>query len=355
MKQSKQRHIQQHPYAEQIVQILLLLFLIGELILFLTIFHQINGASKVINYAGIVRGCSQRVVKREMAGENSDDLIRYLDEILDGLENGGSQYHLIQLKDKDFQNKLQEQTVQWNDIKAEIETLRTTDTEEIRASLLQQSEDYYTLCDTSVTLAQNYSQSLVKTLNYHEIFIVMDLAILSIITLHRYWLAAMTSRRNSVMEKQMYDDSLTGAKNRKYYEARIKNSHVIHDSSIVYIDLDHLKYINDNFGHDAGDAYLKKAVNHLKNAFRTSDIIIRMGGDEFLVILLGCHEKAAEIIMDKALSSFRQTNDTKYPCSFSYGISYIGDGSTKTIAQAIAEADEKMYAYKKDHQIIRGE
>ena len=278
-----------------------------------------------------------------------------LDEILDGLENGGSQYHLTRLKSSDYQDKLQEQKALWADIKNQIISLREDRSEDNGAILLQESEDYYSLCDETVSLAQSYSQSLVRTLNFHEIFIVLDLAIMSVITLHRYWLAAMTFRRNSAMEKQMYDDPLTGIYNRKYYESRIKYSSGITDSSIVYIDLDHLKYINDNYGHNTGDEYLKKAVIHLKNSFRTSDLIIRMGGDEFLVILKGCRLKAAEIIMDKALSSFRQTNDTKYPCSFSYGISYISDDGTKTVPQAIAEADMKMYACKKDHQIIRGE
>ncbi|MDD6457303.1 GGDEF domain-containing protein [Stecheria sp. CLA-KB-P133] len=355
MNRTQAKSKKQHPYAEQITQIILLLFLIGELFLFLTIFHQINGTSKVINYAGIVRGCSQRVVKLEMADKDSDDLIRYLDEILDGLENGGSQYHLTRLKSSDYQDKLQEQKALWADIKNQIISLREDRSEDNGAILLQESEDYYSLCDETVSLAQSYSQSLVRTLNFHEIFIVLDLAIMSVITLHRYWLAAMTFRRNSAMEKQMYDDPLTGIYNRKYYESRIKYSSGITDSSIVYIDLDHLKYINDNYGHNTGDEYLKKAVIHLKNSFRTSDLIIRMGGDEFLVILKGCRLKAAEIIMDKALSSFRQTNDTKYPCSFSYGISYISDDGTKTVPQAIAEADMKMYACKKDHQIIRGE
>ena len=340
---------------DQIIQVILLLFLIGELFLFLFIFHQINGVSKVINYAGIVRGCSQRTVKLALANQDTDDLVPYLDEILDGLANGGSQYSLIKLPDKDYQAKLAQQTEHWEIIKEEISQLDHDDNSNTRSQLLQQSEEYYALCDSTVSLAQAYSQKLIRILNNHEIFIFLDLAILTMITLHRYWLAAMTFRRNSAMEKQMYDDPLTGIYNRKYYESRIKYSSDITDSSIVYIDLDHLKYINDNYGHDAGDEYLKKAVIHLKNSFRTSDLIIRMGGDEFLVILKGCRLKAAEMIMDKALSSFRQTNETKYPCSFRYGISYISDDGTKTVPQAIAEADMKMYTCKKDHQIIRGE
>lgn len=112
--------------------------------------------------------------------------------------------------------------------------------------------------------------------------------------------------------------------------------------------------INDTYGHGAGDEYLQKTVSHLRNSIRTSDLIIRMGGDEFLIILQGCREEIAQAIMDRALSSFCQTNDTKYPCSFSYGISYIGNEQTCTISDAIHEADQKMYAYKKGHQIIRG-
>lgn len=339
-------------YLEQVVQAFLLAILIGSLCIFLSLFHQFGSTSKVINYAGIVRGCSQRIIKLEMAEENADDLIQYVDDIMDGLEEGGSRFHLTRLKDQAYQDSLASQNSQWQDIKAQITLLRSQNDDESRTTLLDMSEDYYQLCDTTVGLAQDYSQQLVHTLNCFEIISFLALAGMVIITLHRYWLAARAMRRSSAMEIQLYHDSLTGIYSRKYYESILRTKEQLPDSSVIYIDLDHLKYINDTYGHNAGDAYLKKAVNHLKSSFRTSDLIIRMGGDEFVAILLGCREDIAARIMEKTLSGFRQTNDTPYPCSFSYGISTVD--KTRTLQDAIRQADEKMYAYKRDSRIIRG-
>ena len=123
-------------YLEQMVQAFLLAILIGSLCIFPSFFHQFGSTSKVINYAAIVRGCSQRIIKLEMAGENADDLIQYVDDTMDGLEEGGSRFHLTRLKHQAYQDSLASQNSQWQDIKARIPLLRSQNNDESRTTLV---------------------------------------------------------------------------------------------------------------------------------------------------------------------------------------------------------------------------
>ena len=83
--------------------------------------------------------------------------------------------------------------------------------------------------------------------------------------------------------RELYTDALTGIYNRRYYEERIKNSDMT--AGIAMIDLDDFKIYNDTFGHDAGDLALTTVVGIVKANVRRTDMLIRMGGDEFLLVM----------------------------------------------------------------------
>src|SRR5206468_523501 len=101
-------------------------------------------------------------------------------------------------------------------------------------------------------------------------------------------------RRNTDLRKQMshlaYHDPLTGLPNRLQLPARFK---VLVDRAaqtrgsfaVLGIDLDHFKQINDRWGHQAGDDFLRAVVARLNSALRSSDTLVRVGGDEFLCLL----------------------------------------------------------------------
>lgn len=82
---------------------------------------------------------------------------------------------------------------------------------------------------------------------------------------------------------KIYRDDLTGAFNRRYFNEQSLNMGV--NDAVAMIDLDHFKYLNDTFGHLAGDEALKKFSKFVLNSIRTSDRFIRLGGDEFVLIL----------------------------------------------------------------------
>lgn len=134
-------------------------------------------------------------------------------------------------------------------------------------------------------------------------------------------------------------DPLTNAFNR----SMLDNVNPIDNSLFVYLDIDHFKYVNDSFGHTAGDELLCKFVSIIKYCIRESDIVVRMGGDEFLLIIDDVNTNIALAIVDKIQHMVERDIKKHYPnISFSYGIgNYTG-----SIDETIREIDNNMYKNK---------
>ena len=123
--------------------------------------------------------------------------------------------------------------------------------------------------------------------------------------------------------------------------------------TIVFIDLDGLKSVNDNFGHAAGDSYLRDIVGLMKKHLRKSDSISRYGGDEFLVLLTECSEKEARDIFSRIEEDIRSTNEGErpFPLSFSYGMAETGPAQFDTYTELISMADSMMYLNKQTKKL----
>ena len=126
--------------------------------------------------------------------------------------------------------------------------------------------------------------------------------------------------------------------------------------SICFLDLDGLKKVNDEHGHQEGDKLLKKVALVIKNNIRESDIFCRMGGDEFLVIFPDSSEEAAEGIWQRILTDFQKMNRSqkcKYPMHVSHGIVEYHKGcfeEGKEIDELIELVDKRMYKEKQQHK-----
>lgn len=118
--------------------------------------------------------------------------------------------------------------------------------------------------------------------------------------------------------------------------------------TIVFLDVDKLKIVNDNFGHQSGDKYLKDIVTLLRKHLRKSDSVSRFGGDEFLIILSECRQEEAQAIFLRIEEDIKRMNQDgrMYPMSFSYGISQTSSSYEESLHQLIAMADERMYVNK---------
>lgn len=150
--------------------------------------------------------------------------------------------------------------------------------------------------------------------------------------------------------KQMsIHDALTGLYNRAYFEAEL--TRLEHGRrfpiSLLMADVDHLKTINDQQGHAAGDAVLKRAAQVFTAAFRAEDVITRIGGDEFMVILPNTTAEAAESALLRVQQVLREHNATQPgpPFSISFGLSTAE--TSMSLTDAFKQADGNMYRDKR--------
>lgn len=162
--------------------------------------------------------------------------------------------------------------------------------------------------------------------------------------------------RNTMLNRISMYDELTGVYNRRgFYESsnRILNApenegkHAV----IIFADLDNLKKINDNFGHDEGDYAITAGAGFLKSGLRNTDIVARIGGDEFVAFAI-CEDK--EIIKSiperiKNIAAVHNTNSTKkYNVTISVGLYELDCGSDVNIQLFMDKADAALYEDKKN-------
>jgi diguanylate cyclase (GGDEF)-like protein/PAS domain S-box-containing protein len=150
-------------------------------------------------------------------------------------------------------------------------------------------------------------------------------------------------------------DALTGLYNRRglfaLAEQQIKSVNRSKQwLSVLYADLDNLKEINDKFGHQEGDAALSRAADILRTTFRESDIIARIGGDEFVVILVSDEMRSSHFTFSRLqqnLDAYHAGAKAAYTLSLSTGIAMYDPQHPVTFEDLLREADEFMYLHKK--------
>lgn len=144
---------------KRMMTIFLLVALILSGLLSLYSMGNLQGNARVINYTGVVRGATQRLVKEELEGHRDDALISRLDGIIEELRTGKGENRLVRLKDSEYQEMMTSMQERWSDIKQEI--LKVRDGAD-SGRLYSLSEDFFWLADESVGVAEEYAERYVR-------------------------------------------------------------------------------------------------------------------------------------------------------------------------------------------------
>jgi len=151
-------------------------------------------------------------------------------------------------------------------------------------------------------------------------------------------------------------DPLTGLLNRRVMETVLNREfrrarRYRTPLSLAFIDLDDFKIVNDRYGHECGDSFLKYVAARLMEMTRDIDVVARYAGDEFVIILPGTPAEEAHKLLARLQRHFGQhpmcRRETAIPVSMSFGVASVADPGISTPESLLREADSKLYCHKK--------
>ena len=151
--------------------------------------------------------------------------------------------------------------------------------------------------------------------------------------------------RGSNFDRSAFVDSLTGAYSRQYFECFLAESKQV--EGVVMIDVDHFKEVNDRFGHLVGDKALQSVAQSILSNLRQTDVLVRYGGDEFL--LLVPHIRPGEHVIQRVREAATSARVEGYP-ELELSASVGGVCGVRPLTEAIRQADEKMYQNKAERK-----
>lgn len=158
----------------------------------------------------------------------------------------------------------------------------------------------------------------------------------------------------SQYNRQFYTDILTGCYSRRYYEEVVKHIDTI--DAIAMIDGDNFKHINDHYGHAVGDLALQHMASAIKSCIRDDDLLIRYGGDEFILVFQNMAQETFKERLNIILNTVKNETINEYP-DIHLSVTIGGVHGVHHVSDALKQADDLMYQGKDktNHVIIKNE
>ena len=325
----------------------LILVLVVLIVFMMVQINRLQGTARVINYAGLVRGATQREVKLEITGNQNEELVQYLDDILSGLKYQDGHYDLVKLHDKEYQDKLQVQSDYWEKLKVEIEAVRSRGYE--NTDIVNMSETYFKMADETVSAAENYSEKIARKIRTIEILSALDMLCLVILVIMQTLMAMKMAVQNKLLEQRAYTDSHTGLPNKSACEKILNNKEIIDEpTACIMFDLNNLKTVNDTMGHSSGDQLIMNFARLLRSVIPEEDFVGRYGGDEFMAVIYHTSKAEVEDILKYLRREKDRLNGNENPMSIDYacGWALSEDYKECTMQILLDKADSYMYDNK---------
>ena len=334
-----------------IIQSCLILLLIVLIIFIMVNISRLQGTARVINYAGLVRGATQREVKLEITGNPDDELIKYLDDILDDLKYKDGQYNLVNLRDNEYNDKLYILSDYWEELKKEIKAVREVGYQ--NTDIVNMSEIYFKMADETVSAAERYSERIAIKIRTIELLSVLDMLCLVILIIIQTLTAMKMAVLNKLLEQRAYTDAHTGLPNKDACEELLNNKEkVAEHTACLMFDLNNLKIINDTKGHSKGDQLIFNFAPLLRRVIPQEAFVGRYGGDEFMVVIYNTSKAEIEDILMQ-LSREKDSLNSRgndMPIDYACGWAISDADSECTIQMLLDKADYYMYENKQSRK-----
>ena len=201
----------------RIAMMVLTTILIVLFFMIMSMVGKIQGTARVINYAGLVRGGTQRMVKLEISGEPQDKMYETISSYIEGLRYGSDKLNFVRLADKDFQNKMDELAQYFEEeLRSELLLVREKGYE--NTDIISKSEHFFQICDETVSYAEVYSQKKATALDHLEKVVLADILGLVLIIGTELIKAVRFAAQNRILQKKVYLDEATGLPNKNKCE-----------------------------------------------------------------------------------------------------------------------------------------
>lgn len=320
--------------------------LIVLILIIILMVSRIQGTARVVNYAGLVRGKTQRIVKLEDARMPQDDMIADVKGYIKGLRFGSEELDLVSLDDKAFQAKMEELDAYFDTLKQEIDLVRQVGYE--NTNIIEKSEIFFNLCDVATGLAESYSQRIATRLKQFETLTVIDIVILVFMILYELLKALRYAKANRELKSKIYLDEATGLPNKNKCE-EILTLEAEQNMAICVFDLNNLRIINNQQGHERGDLYIRSFAKSLRKGVDENQFVGRCGGDEFIVFFKNVTKEDVKRNLENIKKECAKCSEISL--SYAAGFAYSNDFSTLTMRELFCQADKNMYIDKNQAKI----
>ena len=246
-------------------------------IILLVLLVQNLGDARVVNYSGIVRGATQKLVKEEIGGFPDDQLMDRLDGIIANLQTGDGEFNLHRNGNKKYQEQLAKLEEIWEQMKTEIQLVRQGQVSS--DNLYELSQVHFSEADQMVLYAEQSSeQKLLKSIGIYTATLLLSVAAFTI-----------ANRRNRrMLLKSIHTDNLTGILNRDGFKAEAASLlHRYPDNRycLIEFDIDDFKFLNTSYGYEQGDRLLCALADCIQSKYNGDQLSARIASDDFVILV----------------------------------------------------------------------